>query len=100
MSPTNTDYENLIGRRLRDWRGRKGWPLKHVAFELRVSVPTVSDWERGTRFPSGEHLLNLAKLYDTQVCRLLCAGRKACSSHCGTSDSETDTAPLLAGRAL
>ncbi|MCE9612852.1 MAG: helix-turn-helix domain-containing protein [Lentisphaerae bacterium] len=74
-------YEQLIGWRLRSLRKGRKWALKEVAAELRVSVTTVSDWERGTRFPSGDHLLNLAKLHETSVCKLLCAGKGVCPSY-------------------
>lgn len=81
MTELDHHYELLIGQRLRGWRRRKGWPLKRVAHELDVSVPTVSDWENGARFPSGQHLLKLAVLYDTPVCHLLCAGVKLCPTY-------------------
>ena len=93
MTPTRLDYKNLIGRRLREWRAHKGWPLKHVAYELQVSLPTVSDWEQGRRFPSGEHLLNLAQLYETRVCQLFYAGRTACPHLCAAYSPGTPATP-------
>lgn len=71
-------YAQLIGERLKRLRKLKRWPLKRVAAELRVSLSVVSDWERGTRFPSAENLLNLATLYNRSVCQLLCAGPEHC----------------------
>ena len=78
MSNHVTPYLELIGRRLRRWRRARGWPMKRIAYELNVSVPAVSDWERGTRFPSIENLMHLALLYQKPVCQMVCAGRKLC----------------------
>jgi transcriptional regulator with XRE-family HTH domain len=88
MPPNQLDYLKLIGQRLKDWRAGKKWPMKHIASALQVSVPTVSGWERGTHFPSGEHLIRLARLYRTPVCRLLCAGKDVCRNLCPEPDSE------------
>lgn len=73
-----TGYAQLIGDRLKKLRTLKRWPLNRVAAELRVSISVVSDWERGTRFPSAENLLQLAGLYKRPVCQLLCAGPEHC----------------------
>ena len=78
-------YAQLIGDRLKVQRNLKRWPLKRVAAELNVSVSVVSDWERGTRFPSAENLLLLASLYKQPVCQLMCAGRARCPL-CATCD--------------
>jgi transcriptional regulator with XRE-family HTH domain len=77
-------YEKLIGRRLHEGRTRRGWALKYVAAELGVSATTVSDWERGKRFPSGLHLLKLSVLFKAPVCALFCVGQEKCPGpHCG-----------------
>jgi transcriptional regulator with XRE-family HTH domain len=81
-------YAQLIGDRLKLRRKHKRWPLKRVAAELKVSVSIVSDWERGTRFPSAENLLQLAALYKQPVCQLMCAGR----AHCPMCSTCNDTA--------
>lgn len=34
---------------------------KEIAISLGVSIPTVSDWESGKKFPSGKNLVKLSK---------------------------------------
>ena len=79
-------YAQLIGNRLKARRNLKRWPLKRVAADLKVSISVVSDWERGTRFPSAENLLQLATLYEMPVCHLMCVGRE----HCPMCSSSAD----------
>jgi DNA-binding transcriptional regulator YiaG len=78
LSPSPAEYEQLIGRRLKGFRTSRRWPLKRVAFELSVTVATVSDWEHGIRFPSGGNLILLSRLFGVSPCQLICAGRKFC----------------------
>ena len=74
--------ERVLGRQLRSLRMARKWPIKRVALELGVSVSTVSDWERGERFPSGRHLLELANLFGKPMCQLMCGGPEKCPFAC------------------
>lgn len=71
-------FEKLLGRRLRSLRLARRWPMKFVAAELGVSAATVCDWEKGTRFPTGEHLLLLSECFGIPVCQLMCVGPALC----------------------
>ncbi len=68
----------VLGMRLREWRLRKGFPLKFVARELGVSMSIVSEWEHAHRFPSVLNLEAIAILLDTHVCCLLYHGPGRC----------------------
>ena len=61
----------IFGDRLREWRKEQGFPLKHVAQDLGVSVSVVSQWERGLRFPSARNLDRLADYMRITVGELL-----------------------------
>jgi DNA-binding transcriptional regulator YiaG len=78
VSPSPADYERLIGRRLKAYRASRKWPLKRVAFQLSVTEAAVSDWEHGTRFPSGGNLILLSRLFGVSPCQLICAGPEFC----------------------
>ena len=70
-----------LGKRVRTWRKNKKLPLKAVAKALNVSEATVSDWERGTRFPSRTNLDALAKFMDGPVCALFCENEDSCEHY-------------------
>jgi len=44
-------------------RESAGMSQKQVAIEMKVSAPTVSDWEAGKIFPNAEKLSRLSNLY-------------------------------------
>ena len=77
-SKAGEPLQALFGRRLRAWRERNGLPLKAIASDLGVSVATVSAWERGDRFPSGQHLEMLARQYKLCVCEFFWQGSGRC----------------------
>ena len=52
-------------------RQKAGLGQKEIAISLKVSQPTVSDWENGKVMPSGENLLNLADLLSASADYLL-----------------------------
>ena len=45
-----------FANRFKRWRRNSGHPLKRLAYDLGVSVTTISEWENGNRFPTGLHL--------------------------------------------
>ncbi len=47
--------------RLQQWRKGEGRPLKEVAGDLDVSIAIICEWEHGNRFPSVDHLYQLAR---------------------------------------
>lgn len=58
-------------------RTNAGLSQKEIAITLGVSVPTVSDWESGKKFPSGKNLVKLAQTLHTTTDHLLgCAETK------------------------
>ncbi len=52
-------------------RTNAGLSQKEIAITLAVSVPTVSDWESGKKFPSGKNLVKLAQALHTTTDYLL-----------------------------
>jgi len=68
----------LFGDRLRQWRKETGTPLKQVAAGLGVSVSIVSAWERGARFPSGQHIDSLAEYTGLAACKFFCESGQRC----------------------
>lgn len=55
------ETKQLFGILLREWREAEGRTLREVAAHLQVSVPHVSDMERGRRNPpSAEKIRSLA----------------------------------------
>lgn len=48
-----------------------GLSQKELALTMNVSIPTVSDWESGKKFPKGENLIKLAQILRTTTDYLL-----------------------------
>ena len=68
----------VIASRLGWWRSKAGLPLKRIAHDIGVSISTVSQWERGTRYPCMEHLESLADYTGIPMCAFL----NSCSFEC------------------
>lgn len=60
-----------LAERLRELRTQQGWRLKDLADKSDLSVPYLSDLERGRTNPSLETLQTLAGSYDVSVNDLL-----------------------------
>jgi transcriptional regulator with XRE-family HTH domain len=56
---------------LQRWRGIKKYTQKHLAKMLGVSQAVISEWERGHRHPTLEHLLSLSQHYEVTLDHLL-----------------------------
>lgn len=52
-------------------REKANMSQKEVAIELKVSAPTVSEWESGKKNPNAKNLKKLSKLYNTTTDYLL-----------------------------
>ena len=87
--------QTLLSRNLSQWRREHGLLLKQMAPDLGVSVPTLDAWERGRRFPTGEHLTVLSGYMGVPVCRLFCFPPGGCSL--GSTDGVTPSRPAVAG---
>ena len=66
----------VLGPRLRVWRHRHDLTLKDIGQSIGVSEATVSDWERGSRFPSRNNMDILAEYMEIPVCALFCDEKK------------------------
>lgn len=63
---------------LKNWRQKNNVPLKQIAADLGVSVNTISLWEMGKRFPTGQHFEMLAEYTGMPPCRLFCVMADKC----------------------
>lgn len=61
-----------------NWRRRNHIPLKKIAFDLGVSISTVSSWELGERFPGGFNLNMLVEYTGLPPCKLFCIMADKC----------------------
>jgi transcriptional regulator with XRE-family HTH domain len=53
---------SAFGTRLHAWRKTNDLTLKEVAQSLGLSISIICEWENLRRFPSPEHLLQVAQL--------------------------------------
>lgn len=53
--------------KFKECRERKGLSQKYVAVMLGVSPSAISQWEKGTTYPSSENLAALAELYGVSI---------------------------------
>jgi transcriptional regulator with XRE-family HTH domain len=79
LPPEAETFQVRIGKRFKQMRAAKRLPLKWVAAHLRVSIATVSSWERGIRFPSAFHLVRLSEFYKIPLCQFFRPNGAACS---------------------
>lgn len=75
-----SSVRRLFAERLRAWRMLNRLPLKTVARDLGVGISTVSDWERGNRFPSAEMLDAIGMHMGQPPCRLICVVPENCDA--------------------
>jgi len=78
---------NYLARVLRQWRARKGWPLKKVAVEFGVTEATWSRWESGDRFPEHDLIHLLSDFVQIPVCRFFCAVETRCPISAATAST-------------
>lgn len=56
-----------MGERLKDLRTKRNWTQKQVATRIGLAVSAVSSYELGTRYPSYDILIRLARLYNVST---------------------------------
>lgn len=61
----------MLGQRIQELRGGRGWSQVEVARRLGVTKQTVSNWENGNIQPSVDMLVRLAKLFQVSADYLL-----------------------------
>jgi transcriptional regulator with XRE-family HTH domain len=76
--PLQCDIRINFAKAFGAWRRKNNLPLKDVAAELRVSLATISAWERGERFPSAEHFQALVNYTGIPPCQLFCVMADQC----------------------
>ena len=72
------DLRRNFADAFRSWRRHEGKPLKQVAAELGFALATISKWERGECFPSGQNLEHIVAYTGQPPCHLLCAHARRC----------------------
>ena len=80
--PTKSDFHCNIrasfAAAFRTWRIKNNIPLKKIAKDLGVSVPTINSWELGKRFPTGYNFEMLVNYTGLPPCRLFCVMADKC----------------------
>ena len=67
--------------RLRNWRIRERKTLQQMSAEIGFSVSILCEWELGNRFPSAEHLQEIANYTGIPACCMLHEGDGPCPAH-------------------
>lgn len=69
-----SDIRHIVGQNIRHWREFVNCPLKYLACQVGVSISVCSQWEHGHRFPTIDHLVTLARVFNCRPACLLCTG--------------------------
>lgn len=56
---------------VKELRIRAGMQQKELALLVGVAAPTVSEWEHGKKDPSGKRLVQLSKIFNTDIATIL-----------------------------
>ena len=72
------DIRASFASAFKNWRLKNNIPLKQIAKDLGVSIPTVNSWELGKRFPTGRHFEMLTDYAGVPPCRLFCVMADKC----------------------
>lgn len=65
-----------IGKRLRELRVERGYQQKYVAKKIGVSPSNICNWEQGRYGLTLEHLIAIAKFYNTDPGYILVGEKK------------------------
>lgn len=77
-APFQCDIRTSFAKAFSAWRQKNNIPLKEIAAGLGLSVSTVSAWELGERFPTGEHFQALVNYTGVPPCKLFCVMADKC----------------------
>ena len=78
----------------RRWRVKNNIPLKKIAADLKLAVSTVSSWETGDCFPTGEHIERFVNYSGVPPCLLFCLHADQCvTTHCLLAQGMTSSVP-------
>jgi transcriptional regulator with XRE-family HTH domain len=72
------EIQSNFSKVFRKWRKASKIPLKKIAFDLGLSIATISSWETGRKFPTGFNIERLINYMGVQPCRLFCPASEAC----------------------
>jgi transcriptional regulator with XRE-family HTH domain len=75
---------HVFPKRLADWRKENNLLLRHLAHDLDLSVSIICEWENGHRFPSVNHMEQLAERMGVPACNLVCPEPGLCR-YCRTA---------------
>ena len=86
---------------VKELRKKKGIQQKELAIEIGVTQPTISDWEKNKKDPSGERLKKLAEYFGVDELVILGRGQgelfvPADPKECGKSETDQIIERLLA----
>lgn len=72
MGERGESYREAVGATIRGLRLARGWSLRDLSQASGISVPYLSEIERGRKDPSGAVLAQLAEALDLPLGALLC----------------------------
>lgn len=71
MAESGEAYREAVGAAVRRLRGERGWPLRELGKVSGISVPYLSEIERGRKEPSAAMLAQLAGAFALSFAELL-----------------------------
>ena len=71
MKQQNLKTRSIFAQRLIDARHAKGWSQNELAWQLKMALACVSDWENDHHRPRISTLTKVAKVLDVRVGWLL-----------------------------
>ena len=79
-----------MGERLKNLRKKRNWTQKQVATRIGLAISAISAYELGTRYPSYDILLRLARLYNVSTDYLIGKNERQSIDVSGLSEEEID----------
>jgi len=67
---TEQEFRVFFGKNIKNRREHKGWSQEELSEKAHVSKNTISDIETGQKFARAKTLINLARVFDTEVYEL------------------------------
>jgi transcriptional regulator with XRE-family HTH domain len=61
------EVRDILARNIKSFRSHRQWSQADLAYEADISIPFLSDIERGNKWPYPETLSKLAKALDVDV---------------------------------